>query len=234
MDRASVLKTEKKVSYSCYSFLKRIIDIVIAFLGIVILIPIFFIISIAIKMDSDGPIIFSQKRYGINKKHFKIYKFRTMNISAPKNVATRELEDSNVYITKFGRVLRKTSLDELPQLINILKGEMSLIGPRPVILEETNLIAERDKYGANSVKPGLTGWAQVNGRDTLNDKTKAIYDGEYVENFGIIMDLKCFFKTIFLVITKCGIMEGNEIFENKKCVSGNDIFINEDKGRKFK
>lgn len=209
MDKVSVLKTEKKVEYSFYCFIKRTIDVVLAFLGIVILFPIFLIISIAIKIDSDGPIIFSQKRYGKDKKYFKIYKFRTMNISAPTNVATRNLEDSHIHITKFGRLLRKTSLDELPQLINILKGEMSIIGPRPVILEESDLIIEREKYGANSVKPGLTGWAQVNGRDKLDNKTKAMYDGEYVENFGFVMDLKCFFKTIFLVFKRENIIEGN-------------------------
>ena len=209
MDKVSVLKTEKKVEYSFYCFLKRTVDIVMAFLGIVILFPIFLIISIAIKLDSDGPIIFSQKRYGINKKHFKIYKFRTMNISAPQNVATRDLEDSHIHITRLGRILRKTSLDELPQLINILKGEMSIIGPRPVILEEIDLIIERDKYDANSVKPGLTGWAQVNGRDKLDNKTKAKYDGEYVEKFGFVMDLKCFLKTIFLVFKRKNIIEGN-------------------------
>ena len=209
MDKVSVLKTEKKVEYSFYCFIKRTIDVVLAFLGIVILFPIFLIISIAIKIDSDGPIIFSQKRYGKDKKYFKIYKFRTMNISAPTNVATRNLEDSHIHITKFGRLLRKTSLDELPQLINILKGEMSIIGPRPVILEESDLIIEREKYGANSVKPGLTGWAQVNGRDKLDNKTKAMYDGEYVENFGFVMDLKCFFKTIKFVFKREDIIEGN-------------------------
>lgn len=227
MDRASVLKTEKKVEYNCYCFVKRITDIIIAFLGIVILFPIFLIISIAIKIDSDGPVIFSQKRYGINKKYFKIYKFRTMNISAPQNVATRDLEDSHIHITKLGRVLRKTSLDELPQLINILKGEMSVIGPRPVILEESDLIAERDKYGANSVKPGLTGWAQVNGRDKLDDKTKAKYDGEYVANFGFVMDLKCFLKTIFLVFTKNGVVEGSEISKDDECENMDDVSIKE-------
>ena len=225
MDRASVLKAEKKIEYSCYCFFKRATDIVVAFLGVVILFPIFLIISIAIKLDSDGPIIFSQKRYGINKKHFKIYKFRTMNISAPKNVATRNVEDSHVHITKFGRILRKTSLDELPQLINILKGEMSIIGPRPVILEESDLIIERDKYGANSVKPGLTGWAQVNGRDKLDNKTKAIYDGEYVEKFGFVMDLKCFFKTIFLVFTKYGVIEGSENLGDKEDKSVDRVSI---------
>ena len=225
MDKVSVLKTEKKVEYSFYCFIKRTIDVVMAFLGIVILFPIFLIISIAIKIDSDGPIIFSQKRYGINKKHFKIYKFRTMNISAPKNVATRNLEDSHVHITKFGRILRKTSLDELPQLINILKGEMSIIGPRPVILEESDLIIERDKYGANSVKPGLTGWAQVNGRDKLDNKTKAMYDGEYIENFGFRMDLKCFFKTIFLVFTKYGVIEGSENLGDKEGKSVDRVSI---------
>ena len=225
MDRASVLKAEKKIEYSCYCFFKRATDIVVAFLGVVILFPIFLIISIAIKLDSDGPIIFSQRRYGINKKHFKIYKFRTMNTSAPKNVATRNLEDSHIHITKFGRVLRKTSLDELPQLINILKGEMSIIGPRPVILEEIDLIIERDKYGANSVRPGLTGWAQVNGRDKLDNKTKAKYDGEYVQNFGFIMDLKCFLKTIFLVFTKYGVVEGNKVSKDEEGTSMNEISI---------
>ena len=225
MDKVSVLKTEKKVEYNIYCFIKRTIDIVMAFLGIVILFPIFLIISIAIKIDSDGPIIFSQKRSGKDKKYFKIYKFRTMNISAPTNVATRDLEDSHIYITKFGRLLRKTSLDELPQLINILKGEMSIIGPRPVILEESDLIIERDKYGANSVKPGLTGWAQVNGRDKLDNKTKAMYDGEYVENFGFVMDLKCFFKTIFLVFTKYVVIEGSENLGDKEDKSVDRVSI---------
>ena len=225
MDKVSVLKTEKKVEYNIYCFIKRTIDIVMAFLGIVILFPIFLIISIAIKIDSDGPIIFSQKRSGKDKKYFKIYKFRTMNISAPTNVATRDLEDSHIYITKFGRLLRKTSLDELPQLINILKGEMSIIGPRPVILEESDLIIERDKYGANSVKPGLTGWAQVNGRDKLDNKTKAMYDGEYIENFGFVMDLKCFFNTIFLVFTKYGVIEVSENLGDKEDKSVDRVSI---------
>ena len=135
------------------------------------------------------------------------------------------LEDSHVHITKFGRILRKTSLDELPQLINILKGEMSIIGPRPVILEESDLIIERDKYGANSVKPGLTGWAQVNGRDKLDNKTKAMYDGEYIENFGFRMDLKCFFKTIFLVFTKYGVIEGSENLGDKEGKSVDRVSI---------
>ncbi|WP_455543447.1 sugar transferase [Intestinibacter sp.] len=209
MNKISDLQIEKKVEPKFYCFIKRLVDILVAFLGIVILFPIFLIISVAIKIDSDGPIIFSQKRYGINKTIFCIYKFRTMNISAPQNVATRDLADSHIYITKLGHILRKTSLDELPQLVNILKGEMSVIGPRPVILEEFDLIEERDKYGANSVKPGLTGWAQVNGRDKLDNKVKAKYDGQYVENFGVIIDLKCFLKTILLVFKREDIIEGN-------------------------
>ena len=214
MNKTSTFKDKNRVETKFYAFVKRMLDILIAFLGIVILFPIFLIISIAIKMDSKGPVIFSQKRYGINKTTFNIYKFRTMDVSAPKNVATKDLGDSKKYITKLGSILRKTSLDELPQLINILIGQMSIIGPRPVILEEYNLINEREKYGANDVKPGLTGWAQVNGRDMLDDETKARYDGEYVENFGFFMDLKCFFKTIFLVFSKDGIVEGSEASEN--------------------
>ena len=174
------------------------------------------IISIAIKIDSKGPVIFSQQRFGINKTTFNIYKFRTMDILAPRNVATKDLGESSKYITKLGSILRKTSLDELPQLINILIGQMSIVGPRPVILEEYDLIAEREKYGANSVRPGLTGWAQVNGRDELDNETKARYDGEYVKNFGFFMDLKCFFRTIFLVFSKDGVLEGSDISDHEK------------------
>lgn len=225
MNKISTFKSKNKVEMKFYSFVKRMLDILVAFLGMIILFPIFFIISIAIKIDSKGPVIFSQKRYGINQTTFNIYKFRTMDISAPKNVATKDLVDSKKYITKLGRVLRKTSLDELPQLINILIGNMSIIGPRPVILEEYNLINEREKYGANSVKPGLTGWAQVNGRDKLDYKTKAMYDGEYVDNFGFAMDTKCFFKTIFLVFNKDGIIEGSEVLDNSMYKSIHNISL---------
>lgn len=222
MSRTSTCKN--KVEFGFYSFVKRLLDIIVAFLGIVILFPIFLIISIAIKIDSKGPVIFRQKRFGINQSVFYIYKFRTMDILAPQSVATKDLGDADKYITKLGKILRKTSLDELPQLINILIGQMSIIGPRPVILEEYDLIEEREKYGANSVRPGLTGWAQVNGRDMLDDRTKARYDGEYVDNFGFFMDLKCFFRTIVLVFSKDGVIEGSELVYSK--LEGNTIIEN--------
>ena len=208
-----------------YLPIKRFIDIFLSLLGIIFLSPLFIILCIAIKVDSRGAIFFKQKREGIDKKTFMKYKFRTMRIDTPKDMPTHLLTNPEQYITKVGKILRKTSLDELPQLFNILKGEMSIIGPRPVILEESDLIIERDKYGANSVKPGLTGWAQVNGRDKLDNKTKAMYDGEYVENFGFVMDLKCFFKTIFLVFTKYGVIEGSENLGDKEDKSVDRVSI---------
>lgn len=192
-------------------FFKRAIDLFLSFIGIVVLIPVWLILPLAIYINDPGPIFFVQKRYGRGKKPFKILKFRTMKASAPHEVATRELDHPEQYITKFGEFLRKTSLDELPQLFNIFFGKMSIIGPRPVILEETDLIAERDKYGANDVRPGLTGWAQINGRDEVSVESKAKLDGEYVEKMSLGFDLKCFIGTIKVVLTHDGVVEGSAV-----------------------
>ena len=174
-----------------YLVIKRIIDFILSLLGLIILSPIFLVLFIAIKLDTPGPIFFKQKRVGINKSHFYILKFRTMRIDTPKDTPTHLLTNPDQYITKVGKFLRKTSLDELPQIINILKGEMSIIGPRPALWNQFNLIAERDKYGANDVPAGLTGLAQISGRDELEIEVKAKIDGEYAKNIGPIMDLKC-------------------------------------------
>ena len=193
-----------------YLTVKRLLDFVLSLIGIVVLIPVFIIIGILIKVDSRGPVIFKQKRYGKNKEPFYIYKFRTMASDAPQNVATKDLNDSKKYITKIGALLRRTSLDELPQLFNILLGQMTIVGPRPVVLKEENLIIARDLYGANDIKPGITGWAQINGRDLLSIEEKAKLDGYYVENMGFKMDMKCFFKTVKYVLKGEGILEGGD------------------------
>lgn len=191
-----------------YMKTKRLIDIILSLIGLIILSPIFLILVIAIKLDSPGPVLFKQKRVGIHKSHFNILKFRTMRIDTPKDTPTHLLENPEQWITKMGRFLRKTSLDELPQIINILKGEMSIIGPRPALWNQYDLIAERDKYGANDVPPGLTGWAQINGRDTVEIEDKARFDGIYVEEIGFKMDVKCFFGTIVSVLKRDGVLEG--------------------------
>ena len=193
-----------------YFMVKRLMDIILSLPSIILLIPLFIIIGILIKRDSKGPVIFKQERYGKNKEPFYIYKFRTMRLDAPNDVSTEELKDSKNYITKIGGFLRRTSLDELPQLFNILLGQMTVVGPRPVVLKEKNLIALRDIYGANNIKPGITGWAQINGRDLLSVEEKAKLDGYYVENMGFKMDIKCFFKTIQYVLKCEGILEGGE------------------------
>lgn len=198
------IKKKKRV----YCFIKRLTDVVLSAVGILLLSPLLLILIIAIKIDSKGPILFKQKRVGLYKKHFNILKFRTMRIDTPKDTPTHMLENPDQWITKVGKFLRKTSLDELPQIINILKGEMSIIGPRPALWNQYDLIAERDKYGANDVKVGLTGWAQINGRDELEIEVKAKYDGEYTEKFGIKMDLRCFFGTVFSVLRSDGVVEG--------------------------
>lgn len=204
------IKSEKTKNASIYFKAKRLIDCIMSLIGIILLIPVFIIIGFLIKIDSKGPVIFRQERYGKNKKPFYIYKFRTMRLDAPKNVSTKELNDSKKYITKIGTFLRRTSLDELPQLFNILLGQMSIVGPRPVVLKEKKLIIARDKYGANDIKPGITGWAQINGRDRLSVEEKAELDGFYVENMGLKLDLKCFFKTIQYVLKGQDILEGGE------------------------
>lgn len=189
-------------------FLKRVIDFILSLIGLIVLSPVFIILCIWIKLDSKGPIFFRQKRVGKNKKHFNILKFRTMYIDTPKDMPTHMLSNPDQYITKAGKFLRKTSLDELPQIINILKGEMAIIGPRPALWNQDDLIAERDKYGANDIKPGLTGWAQINGRDELEIDVKAALDGEYVRRISFSFDVKCFFGTITSVLKHEGVVEG--------------------------
>ena len=191
-----------------YLKIKRLSDIVLSFLALLILSPIFLIIAIAIKIDSKGPVLFKQKRVGINKSHFNILKFRTMRIDTPKDTPTHLLENPEQWITRVGKILRKTSLDELPQIWNILVGHMSIIGPRPALWNQYDLIEERDKYGANDIRPGLTGWAQINGRDELPIEIKAKLDGEYVKNLSFKMDIKCFFRTIVSVLKHDGVVEG--------------------------
>ncbi|MBU5331129.1 sugar transferase [Anaerocolumna aminovalerica] len=191
-----------------YLKIKRLIDFILSFLGLIILAPIFLLLIIAIKFDSKGPVLFKQKRVGIRKKYFYILKFRTMRIDTPKDTPTHLLENPEQWITKVGKFLRKTSLDELPQIINILKGDMSIIGPRPALWNQYDLIKEREKYGANDVPVGLTGWAQINGRDELEIEVKAMLDGEYAEKIGFLMDLKCFFKTVISVLISDGVVEG--------------------------
>lgn len=191
-----------------YIKIKRIIDFIFSLIGIIVLSPVFLILMIAIKLDSKGSVFFKQKRVGIHKTHFNILKFRTMRIDTPKDMPTHLLENPDQWITNMGKFLRKTSLDELPQILNILKGEMSIIGPRPALWNQYDLIEERDKYGANEILPGLSGWAQINGRDTISIEDKARYDGFYMQNIGLKMDIKCFIGTIVTVVNKDGIVEG--------------------------
>ncbi len=191
-----------------YLKIKRLIDIILSSLGLLILSPVFLVLIIAIKLDSPGPVLFKQKRVGIHKRYFNILKFRTMRIDTPKDTPTHLLVNPDQWITKVGKLLRKTSLDELPQIINIIKGEMSIIGPRPALWNQYDLIEERDKYGANDVPVGLTGWAQINGRDELEIVMKARLDGEYAEKIGFMMDVRCFIVTIISVLRSDGVVEG--------------------------
>jgi O-antigen biosynthesis protein WbqP len=199
-----------------YLKIKRLIDIGLSSIAIIVLSPILLIISLAIKLDSKGPVLFKQKRVGINKTHFNILKFRTMTIDTPKDTPTHLLANPVQYITRMGKFLRKTSLDELPQIWNIFIGEMSIIGPRPALWKQYDLIEERDKYGANDVIPGLTGWAQINGRDELPIEVKAMLDGEYVKRISFWMDFRCFFKTIIKVVKSDGIVEGSTKTKGRK------------------
>jgi len=192
----------------CYLPIKRLIDLVLSVCGLIVLSPLLIAIVIAIKLDSKGPVIFKQKRVGKNKTYFNIWKFRTMRTDAPKDMPTHLLSSPDAYITKIGKFLRQTSLDELPQILQIVVGKMSIIGPRPALWNQYDLIEERDKYGANDITPGLTGWAQVNGRDELEIPVKAKLDGEYVEKMGFMMDCKCFIMTIFSVARHDGVVEG--------------------------
>ena len=191
-----------------YIKIKRNIDFLLAAAALFILWPIFIGLVVAIKLDSKGPVFFTQKRVGIHKTHFKILKFRTMRIDTPKDCPTHLLENPEQYITKVGKFLRKTSLDELPQIFNILNGDMSIIGPRPALWNQYDLIAERDKYGANDILPGLTGWAQINGRDELPIDVKAKLDGIYVKKMSFLFDCRCFMGTIFSVLKHDGVVEG--------------------------
>jgi O-antigen biosynthesis protein WbqP len=199
----------KEISPSrVYLRIKRGIDFLCSLLAIIILSPLFLILVIAIKLDSKGPVLFKQKRIGIHKTHFNILKFRTMRVDTPNDIPTHQLKNPEQYITKLGKFLRKTSLDELPQIWNIFVGQMSVIGPRPALWNQYDLIEERDKYGANDVPVGLTGWAQINGRDELSIKVKARFDGDYVRQLGPVIDVKCFFGTILSVIKIKGVREG--------------------------
>lgn len=187
--------------------LKRALDFLLSLCGLLVLWPVFVIIAAAIKIDDPGPVFFSQKRVGLHKRYFQLYKFRSMKVSTP-DVPTHLLEHPEQYISRVGGFLRKTSLDELPQLLNILKGDMAVIGPRPALWNQEDLIAERDRYGANDLRPGLTGWAQINGRDELTIEEKSAYDGEYVRKISFSFDCKCFFGTIGAVLRHDGVVEG--------------------------
>jgi O-antigen biosynthesis protein WbqP len=199
-----------RVIFMYKKFFKRFFDILLSGLGILFLSPILLVLVIVIKLDSPGPVLFKQKRVTIHKKYFNILKFRTMRIDTPKDTPTHLLDNPDQWITKVGGFLRKTSLDELPQIFNIFAGTMSIIGPRPALWNQEDLIAERDKYGANDVRPGLTGLAQVMGRDELPIDIKAKYDGDYVKDITFKNDVKIFFKTIFSVASADGIKEGKQ------------------------
>lgn len=189
-------------------YIKRILSVIMSVLGLIGVGWLMVILGIAIKLDSPGPVLFQQKRIGLHKKSFQILKFRTMRIDTPKDVPTHQLENPEQYITRIGKFLRKTSLDELPQLFNILAGDMAIIGPRPALWNQFDLIEERDKYGANDVRPGLSGWAQINGRDSLQIPDKARYDGEYVEKMSLGFDFKCMLGTVKVVLNNSGVIEG--------------------------
>lgn len=189
-------------------YIKRIIDIVLAGIGIVVAAVPMLIVAILIKIDSPGPVFFRQKRVGIHKTHFMIIKFRSMPVSAPKDTPTHELKNTASLLSPFQEAIRKYSIDEIPQLFNIFAGSMSFVGPRPALWNQYDLLEERDKYGANDVKPGLTGWAQINGRDELAIDVKAKYDGEYVKRLSFAFDVKCFFGTFFKVARAEGVSEG--------------------------
>ena len=191
-----------------YKYVKRSLDILLSLVGMLVLFPFILILVVAIKLDSQGPVLFKQTRIGIHKKTFQILKFRTMRIDTPKDTPTHLLENPEQWITKVGKFLRKTSLDELPQIWNIFVGDMSIIGPRPALWNQYDLIEERDRYGANDVLPGLTGWAQIHGRDELPIAKKAELDGYYVQHLSFGLDVRCFFGTIKSVVKSEGVVEG--------------------------
>lgn len=189
-------------------FGKRALDILLSLSGLILASWLYAIIIIAIKIDDPGPVFFKQKRVGIHKSHFMLYKFRSMKMSTPHDMPTHMLENPEQYITRVGKFLRKTSLDEIPQLWNILKGDMSVVGPRPALWNQFDLIAERDKYGANDIRPGLTGWAQINGRDELEIDEKAKLDGDYVRKLSFLFDCRCFLGTAISALRGDGVVEG--------------------------
>ena len=191
-----------------YKYLKRPLDFLISLIALIILSPLFLLIAIWIELNSKGPVFFRQKRVGKNKELFEIYKFRSMRTDTPSDMPTHMLSNPEAFITSSGKFLRKTSLDELPQLINIVAGEMAIIGPRPALWNQYDLIEERDKYKANDIRPGLTGWAQINGRDELEIPVKAKLDGDYVERMSFVFDIKCFVGTIISVFRSDGVIEG--------------------------
>ena len=199
-----------------YSHVKRVLDFTLSLLGCLVLWPLFLIIMAGIKIDSKGPILFRQKRVGKDKEYFNILKFRTMDQDTPNDVPTHLMKQANCHITRFGGFLRRTSLDELPQLINILKGDMSIVGPRPALWNQYDLIAERDKGNSNKIRPGLTGLAQINGRDELDIDVKARYDNYYADHLTFITDVKCFFGTFCKVISQNGVIEGEKISTEDK------------------
>lgn len=209
----AIMRLQRKEVHPMYQkFVKRLIDLLLSACGIIVLIPVWVILAIAIKIDDPGPVFFTQKRIAQDKdgkqQFFKIYKYRSMKMRTPRDCPTHLLENPEQYITKVGGFLRRTSLDELPQIFNIFLGQMSIIGPRPALWNQDDLYAERAKYGANAVKPGLSGWAQINGRDELPIHVKARLDGEYVENLSFAFDVKCFFGTITAVLGSKGVVEG--------------------------
>lgn len=206
-----------------YLKIKRVLDVLFSLVGLIVLLPLFIFIIIAIKIDSKGPALFTQKRVGKGKTYFKMVKFRTMRLDTPKDEPTHLLKNPDQYITRMGKFLRMASLDELPQIWNILIGQMSIVGPRPALWNQYDLIAERDKYGANDLRPGLTGWAQINGRDELPIEVKARLDGEYVQKMNFRFDLKCLFGTVLYVLKKDGVVEGGTGALKKE-----DVFIMED------
>lgn len=199
-------------------YIKRIMDIILSFGGLVVLSPVFLVLALWIVIDDPGPVLFTQKRIGRDKQYFKLHKFRSMKCATPRNVPTHMLDNPEQYITKSGRFIRAHSLDELPQIWDIFIGNMSVIGPRPGLWNQDLLTAERDKYGANDIKPGLTGWAQINGRDELEIPVKAIFDGEYAKNLGLKMDIKCFLGSLHVFGKDDSVVEGGtgEIMKQKK------------------
>ena len=197
-------------------YVKRFLDLMLGMIIFVLLLPIFLILMLSIKLDSKGPVFFRQKRVGKNKRYFNILKFRTMRTDAPKDMPTHLLQNLDAFITRTGKFLRKTSLDELPQLINIIRGDMSFIGPRPALWNQFDLIEERDRYDANSIRPGMSGLAQISGRDELAIDVKARLDGEYRQKINLWVDIRCFVGTFFSVLRQDGVVEGAQPTEENK------------------